>query len=426
MFFRAVMAAMVGAAGFAAPAAADQLVYLDFDSTSADILPAHVHTYTPAERAGIKAYLEDLYTPYGVTFTLAAPPPFTASTIKFNHGSLGGGYGDQIDFRNVDASDDCFINAVGGLAFYDGTPNPFGLPGELWTPSTLYTSANIELASANFAAHELGHILGLRHHDSFGPIGGGVGVSPSSYTPAYPGPTSAHTTSFHIMSLSSSVALNSGTLLTPKWLSQRSAIKLEFARSGLTVPEGGGFHGAIPMAMPLTLMPMTIANPLKLPEFDPTFSPSFLASAVAVTASVGIGGGAGESDYYSFMGSAGQRLTIEVISAAMGPDLGGRIADPANPFVALLDSVGALLPYAGLGTTLNDNESETTDSILFDVFLPYTGTYYVEVGTGFITGTLDGGSYELFIYSTRAIPAPGGLGVLALAGLITMRRRRVE
>ena len=44
--------------------------------------------------------------------------------------------------------------------------------------------------SAKIAAHELGHLVGLLHQDSFGPIGYGPHAPPGggSYNPDYPGP----------------------------------------------------------------------------------------------------------------------------------------------------------------------------------------------------------------------------------------------
>lgn len=421
-------AAIALSASICASASASQVVFLDFATTGGGILAADIHTYTDPQKTAIKSYLESLYAPYGLTFTLTTPPPFTASTIKFNYGSLGGGFADQIDFRNLDKTDNAYVNAVGGLKLFVGLQNPFAAPGVLWTEDSILTPAFITFASANFAAHELGHILGLRHHDSFGPIGTGIAISPANFTPSFPGPVDAPSTSHHVMALSSSVALNSETLLTAKWLSQRSAIKLEFNRSGVTVPEGPGFHGSLATAQEVALLPLTIANPLRPPEGELMTPPTFTAYAAAVTGSLSLTDtGAPEGDYYKIWVPGGTFLTIEVISAAMGPDLGGRIADPANTFLALLDDAGVVLPYYS-SFAINVSGFETTDSILFDVFIGASGFYYIEVGLGFIAGPPDPGSYELFIYATRPIPAPGAAALLLAAGVgaIARRRRRRE
>ncbi len=418
----AVSIAMVGCV--CAGAQGVQVVYLDFTTTGGGIAAVDLHAYTMGEKGAVKGYLESLYGPYGVSFTLTPPPVFTASSIKFNYGSLGGGFADHIDFRNVDTTDDAYVNAVGGLKLFVGTQNPFAAPGVLWTESSIVTPGNVVAASANFAAHELGHILGLRHHDGFGPIGDGIGVSAGAFSPTFPGPTGAAATSFHVMSLASTVSLNSATLLTGKWLSQRSAIKLEFNRSGLTVPESAMFHGDLGMAQEISLSPLVVANPLKFPEVPMVTEPTFSAAAVAITGTLGVSSmGAPEGDYYKVFVPGGTFLTIEVMSAVMGPDLDGRIMDPANTFVALLDSAGVVLPYYS-GAAINDNESESTDSILLDVFVPVSGFYFIEVGLGFVAGAPDPGAYELFVYATRPIPSVGVFGLFAAGGVVSRARRR--
>ena len=70
--------------------------------------------------------------------------------------------------------------------------------------------------SASIGAHELGHLVGLVHADSFGPLGSGIPVRPGSdaLIPAYPGPNAAFETTSHLMATGGSVGSRIGDALT--------------------------------------------------------------------------------------------------------------------------------------------------------------------------------------------------------------------
>src|SRR5262249_38164817 len=133
-----------------------QVVLLDFDSAT---LPGE-HVYTPAQRAAVQGELEGIYGQFRIAFTqnaaqasaLARGGPYT--TLFFNKGEAGGA-ADAFDFRNLDHGDTAAVDANGLL----------GRPGQ---PAD--TPDNFTALSATIAAHELGHLLGLRHADSFGPL----------------------------------------------------------------------------------------------------------------------------------------------------------------------------------------------------------------------------------------------------------------
>ena len=125
------------------------------------------------------------------------------------------------------------------------------------------------MASANLAAHEAGHSLGLRHHDSFGPVTTGIGVAGTKYEPEYIGPTLTTNASFHVMGLSSSVSLSPENLLTPSWFSERSAMKLMHNVAGPIDPEVPIAHGDPGTAQPIPIAPIAIPNTHNPP--DPYF-----------------------------------------------------------------------------------------------------------------------------------------------------------
>jgi len=187
-------------------------VFVDFDSGNDGFI-----NYTASMRNAIIATLDAIYGDSSVTFVQTAPGSGSFSTVTVNEGAAGG-VAEKIDFRNLDPSDNAVVN-VDGL----------GVSG----------TSNIISATSVLVAHELGHILGLRHADSFGALGDGISpnVNPGSFLPTYPGPQTAIETNDHVMVSPASVGSSISDLLTPSWFSERSAIKLQTADTGAVVTE---------------------------------------------------------------------------------------------------------------------------------------------------------------------------------------------
>ena len=123
-----------------------QIVFVDFDSKT----DAGEYVYTPDDRAAIIARILESYAQFNVEVVEIQPATGDFSTLTFNDGPPGG-LASNIDFLNQDRTDSATVDV-----------NPI-LP--------ISTPAQIVLASGNIGAHELGHIFGLRHGDSFGPPG---------------------------------------------------------------------------------------------------------------------------------------------------------------------------------------------------------------------------------------------------------------
>ena len=377
-------------------ASATQTVFLDFDTFTE---PGE-HVYSPPERMAILDELAEIYSPFAIDFTLTDPGAFLASRILFNTDAFGSA--ESIDFLNLDDDDTAKVNGPGVLSLFDGMVHPDGRPVSIDPLTGEYPVDMIVRASAVTAAHELGHLLGLRHHDGFGPIGTGISVAPTSYTPSYPGPAAAPFTSNHIMGMNSSVALSPENLFGELWLGQRSAIKLAFNEGGgaLTM-EDDGDHNFLPLTQTMDLGEVIVPNTLHPPEPGAVDGPAYSVDVGVLFGSLEESEfvpGTTETDYYSFSAVEGQLATVEVISHVMRSTEGGRIDDWIDPAVYLLDGTTFLpLGYESSPDAFNDDQFESLDAILFDVEIPYTGDFVLEVGSGAGMG-LDTGDYELLVY----------------------------
>ena len=109
------------------------------------------------------------------------------------------------------------------------------------------TSANFIGLSTTIAAHELGHLSGLEHADSFGPIGSGIyaGVNPDLYNPPYPGPIGADESILDIMASGASVNATLEDAINDPFFSERDAIALSFGESGSPTNEETTAHYSI-------------------------------------------------------------------------------------------------------------------------------------------------------------------------------------
>ncbi len=388
----------IGSIEYPAAFSDTQRVYLDFDTGTAGF----DHVYTESQRDTITALVAADYAPWDFTFSHTAVPTAPFALLTFNSGPAGG-LASDIDFRNLD---------LGGSATIDVNP----LLGGLGPPQTV---PNVIGLSATIAAHELGHLVGARHADSLGPIGGGLaptGPAAGLYSPTYPGPTVAGESTVHTMASPLSVGQSLSTAIGDTYHGERSAVKLEFTETGTVSPEVGVPHG-LPAAAQLLTLP-TIGVPNTLMPGDAYFGLDLFADAETVTAAITA---PGETDYYSFTGSAGDIFNVEVISIV--PD---RISPKLNPEVTMYLTDGTTPVPQGTGSAFNDDEFEFLDSALIDVVLPSAGTYYVRVNASGLVPT-DTGDYELFIYRFRAeVPEPSTLvlAVMGLAVMLATRRRK--
>ena len=167
-----------------------------------NVVPFGAGLFDLLENLAIVGMLNDKFAAYPVTFTDVAPPldepPFGLySKVYFNVGLSDAG---DVDFQNTKKIDDASIH-IPKLLEIAGLMAPFAPP-------------DVVIASVNIAAHEMLHLLGTRHHDSYLPLGGGVPAPfvGAGYTPAFPGPAAAMLSGKEFNSLTGSLGFSAAKL----------------------------------------------------------------------------------------------------------------------------------------------------------------------------------------------------------------------
>ncbi len=307
--------------------------------------------------------------------------PGGSAVVQIN--GLLGGIVSSLDAIPVhDHGDDSYGDAHG-----DGeSPVELSATDPLGSAKPSASSANFIQLTSKIIAHEVGHLLGLRHQDSFGPIGFGINITPGidGFKPAYAGPVGAIETFNHISSSPASVGSTRFDDLTDLYFGEREIIKLVAAMSepaDVTTTENTALHSSISNAQPITLatleLPNTIARGLNSGD---TLSAAYLSVLGRIDVlSDGNGGLISESDFYSFTAKAGDVFTFEVMSNSIAA-FGSRANDFIDSILRVYSADGQLVPYYG-GFAVNDDMFEPTDSALFDLIIPSDGTYYIEVDT---------------------------------------------
>lgn len=244
-----------------------QIVYLNFEQSSPVFyatlwggvtLPFVSHQYTQQERDAIQGNIEKDYQGFDITFTQQKPTVGEFSSLNFECQNDGQpcidfdsgilfGRAQSIDIQNVIRDDVAFVDAGlwEVLAQLDPSGGFFasvsGVPIENNDVQAALSTAVVNQAS-NTGAHELGHNLGLRHHDSFGSPGTGIpttGVpSPYAFYPVFDGLMNGDEAVLHTMASGASVGSSlTDSTLRDRFLSERSVIKLVSAQRDRLVSE---------------------------------------------------------------------------------------------------------------------------------------------------------------------------------------------
>ncbi len=357
-----------------------QNVWLDFSSSVG---------YSASMRNQVLDGMEDVFTGFDVAFSLTQPSgPVTR--IAYDGGGLGG-FAQEIDFRNLNQSVNAFVG-------------------------TNFSATNTQRVNygVNVGSHELGHTLGLRHHDSFGPIGTGTPPGTSigtGYLPDFPGPANGDEFFFNIMSTPAFGGQPSidNFLNSRAFLSERSLAKLAFADDGVVYTEDAGVNSTTLTAQVMDLEVLPV--PAQRPAGTDNAGIDLPIRAASLIGSISAGA---DLDVYAIEAFAGDFLSVEAMSNSLT-----RTNDTVDTQLRVLDAAGVPLDYYGQ-PAFNDDESEDLDAHIFDLIIPSDGTYFIEVAS-FGTST---GDYELYAFTFGTVPEPTSLALLGLGGLAALRRRR--
>ena len=384
-----------------------QVVYLNFqpgdpfhtfviDGFFGATLPDYV--YTDEDKQIVKSRLEADYAPYNIEFVLEPPAEGEFVTLEFNSnddpcvttagvcpsgGVLFGSAG-EIDFgndnRSIVAINDAnlwgFLNA---LDVAQGLPEGLrlqvfggidvaGIPpdGPDALPVDEATRVAVLNQTANTGAHELGHGLGLRHYDAWGPVGGGLPATgtpePFRFAPVYLGPQDADETILHVMASGASSGLPlSQTAAANRFLSERSAIKLAINERGRFITDDQANAGKV------GLKKLQVVNPILVGDN---------AEGRIDVRNIVVEGRLdeiGEVDSLTFDAAAGQVFNAEFISDVEG------FFFPAWDRVIGKLTLFKQEPDGSLTyITQNDAEFESFDAFMLDVVLPEDGTYVLQ------------------------------------------------
>jgi hypothetical protein len=386
-----------------------QVVFLSFETGSpqhtVDLsllgLPIFVlddYVYTAEDKAIIKARLEADYAPYNFEFVLEPPAEGDYVTLQFNsndapcagtagicpNGAILFGSAGEIDFGNDNRSI-VAINDANLWPFYnvlDASQGlPVGLRLELFTgidvigvladgPDAVTPDEAARIGvinqSSNTGAHELGHGLGLRHYDAFGPIGGGLPATgtpePTAFFPFYDAGQNADETTLHLMSSGASSGLSLAEAANAnRFLSERSAIKLAINERGRFITDEQANAGKA------GLKKLQVVNPILVGE---NADGRIDVRNIVVEGRID---SFDEVDTLTFDANAGQVFNAEMISEVEGsffPDwdlMFGKLT------LFLKESDGSLTEIA-----TNDDEFESFDAFMLDVTLPADGTYVLQ------------------------------------------------
>ncbi|MGB7324249.1 MAG: putative Ig domain-containing protein, partial [Rubripirellula sp.] len=362
-------------------AARTRFVYLDFDSQTG----TGNHVYTQTERDAIEARMQQDFAAFDVQLSQSPPSEEVFITVLFNSAPIingrevSGGASERIGFRDVDR---------GGTVQVD--VNNFIGTGTNQLPEE---EDSFVALSSTIASHELAHMYGVRHQDAFGSPVDGVfaGLNRAqAFLPAFGGPTLANETAQHLIASPASVGTTLADALGNPFCGEREALKLAFGETGVstieqaTATKSGSItiDGVARVAQELgPLTAIAVPNTIE----DPTaknFGKTLTASVHNVLGQIDLVGPVGsetsENDLYSFDAVAGDLVTVEVYSSA----LRSRIDNTIDSLVRVYDATGTKVPYydSVLGA-FNDDGFEPTDSVLVNLPIPATGTYYVEVDT---------------------------------------------
>ncbi|WP_068135405.1 PEP-CTERM sorting domain-containing protein [Roseimaritima ulvae] len=384
------------------PAVANAGVFVDFtnfDSRMTELaVSAGVTGFNAGElstlETGIVSVLENAYQDFiGLSFSTVDPggtrPVVTFGTAA-SPGSLG--VANHIDFLNRVSGDTARVFS----ANFDFVVDEFS-----GNNNRAEQISQLTAALGGTAVHELGHNLGLRHHDAYGDL---------TYTGS---PINTGGVQNGNWMATGSTGLGEQGRQVPRTFSTNSLVKLAYAEGTLdnnpvAVQEAGDAGDSIGSAMAVSFETIPVAN-----RFGEVVIGEISTSS--------------DIDFYAVQLAANSLFTADInVDYAAGFPF-----DNVNTTLSLFDMAGNQLAtddvsvYSG-NTFGSGGFGDGFDPALFNVNIATAGTYYVQVAS---EGS-DIGDYQLLMHtnsSTHMVPEPSSIvlfGMFAGTVCCSVRRRR--
>ena len=413
-----------------------QVVYLNFEQSSptfsaitfGGVVGEFIsHQYTQEERDEVQRRLEADYEGFNISFTQELPASGDFSTLNFECQDGDGicidfgsgilfGRAQSIDIGNADRNDVAFVDAGLWEVLAQIDPDFFssisGIPIVDGDVLGAVSQAVVNQAS-NTGAHELGHNLGLRHHDSFGSPGTGIPTTGTpareAFFPVFDGLQEGDEAILHTMASGASVGTGfTDSTVRDRFFSERSVIKLAAAERGRLVSEGDVSGGNKKVHLRKVVAPNTLVEGDNA-DGQLDIREALIRGAISET---------GEIDSYRFKGKAGEFLSAEFngFDVAVGDSVIGAIS------LFFVEKDGTLTLVAE-----NFQNFEGFDAFLIDAPIENSGDYVLqvsapnEVSFGLLpdgtpdlfpldetgNGALRTGDYNLSIYMVDGKPGAG-------------------
>jgi len=420
------------------PSTETQVVYLNFEQSSPvftailwEGIPMQFtsHQYTQEERDAIQANIEADYKGFDYEFTQIKPQNGEYSTLNFECQNDGQpcisfvdgilfGRAQSIDIQNAIRDDVAFVDASFWevLAQLDPSGDFFsrnsGIPIIDGDVQAALSIAIVNQAS-NTGAHELGHNLGLRHHDSFGSPGTGIPTTgvpgPWGFYPVFDGPMNGDEATLHTMASGASVGSGlQDSSNKDRFLSERSVIKLASAQRDRIVDENSVSGGNKKVHLRKVVAPNTIL------EGDNAGGKLDIREALIRGQISEIN----EVDSYRFKAKAGEYISAE---------FNGFDIPVGSPVIGALELYHIADDGSHTLVAQNYQNFEGFDAFLIDAYLEQGGDYVLKVSSpneisfgydgqgqpvlfpllenGY--GTFRAGDYNLSIYAVNGKPGKG-------------------